>query len=196
MLFFLEGIHPRATFWLDAADKVIKALAVLVGALWTWMNYVRGRIYKRKLEPGVSGEIFSKDGISYLLIACHLKNVGQSLYTIEQKGTGCEIIALSRNDPTRLSVLEVFKDHGWIEPGEQINQPLLQELPDPKTFSALQLNLRIVSHGIEWNDSSIVTSPDIPYPQPQGRHSLINIEVGGRPWPPKSSPWYRTLFRN
>jgi hypothetical protein len=159
-MLFSPEVHPYATFWLDAADKLFKLVAVLVAASWTWMNYSRGRTYKRKLEASVSGEIFFKNGLAYLLAQCRLKNVGQSVYKIQQKGTACTVESLSLKGRTRLNVVSVFTLHEWIEPGELVDDPFVIPIPDTKTFVALRLNLRVVSEGIAWNGISIVKAPD------------------------------------
>jgi hypothetical protein len=162
MLFGGTDVHPYGSFWLDVADKVVKTVALGVGAWWAVMNFKKSRTYTPRLEPSVSGEVFSKDGQTYLLIKCQIKNVGQSVYKIIETGTGCEVITLSKGGRNRISVLRPFrKKHGWIEPGEQISDPFVLRIPDPKTFIALQLDLRIISDGIEWNGSSIIKSPDV-----------------------------------
>lgn len=162
MLFGSDSVHPYGSFWLDVADKGIKALAVAVGAVWTYVNVHRSRTYKRKLEPNISGTIFEKNKGFYLLISCQLKNVGQTKYTIKQEGTYIGVFAIHENgDEQRVSALEIFMDHGWIEPGEQINEPLIAPIPAPQTFIALKLVLRVVSEGVEWNASSIVKTDDL-----------------------------------
>jgi hypothetical protein len=162
MLFGAADVHPHASFWLDVADKVVKAIALIVGASWALMNFKRGRTYSPRLEPKVSGEMFSKAGENYLLVNCRVKNVGQSVYKIEERGTGCEVISLSKSGRKRLDVINPFKDrHGWIEPGEQIEEPFILPIPDPNTFVALKLDLRVVSNKIAWSGSSMVKSTDI-----------------------------------
>lgn len=156
MLLAPPEVHPYANFWLDVSDKALKTLAVLIGGLWTWVNFRKSRTFKRKLEASVSGEIFCQAGRFYLAIVCHLKNVGLGVYEIQQKGTACIVTALKFPENERVRVLAVFEDHQWIEPGEQIDEPILIEVPDPNTFIALRLVLRVVSAGIEWNGKSDV----------------------------------------
>lgn len=159
MLFDSNSVHPYGTFWLDVADKAIKALAVTIGAAWTYNNVRRSRIYARKLEPCVSGTLFEKNGGLYVLISCELKNIGQTKYPIEQKGTYVGAVAISdQGEERRVLALEIFKDHDWIEPGEQISEPQIGPIPDLNTFIALKLVLRVVSGDEEWNVSSIVTA--------------------------------------
>ena len=156
MLLDANSVHPYGSFWLDVADKAIKALAVIVGGAWTYINYVRARTFKRKLESNISGEIFSKNSKFFVLASCRLKNVGQSVYNIQQKGTAVQAIALRDEGRDIVRVCEVFKEHGWIEPGEQIEEPMVIPIVDPSTFVALKLCLRVVSEGVEWNASCIL----------------------------------------
>jgi len=66
------------------------------------------------------------------------------------------------SDATRVNansqaVLEVFKKHAWIEPGEPIEEAFMLQLPAEKLGRvALKLELRIVTGGTEWNADSIV----------------------------------------
>lgn len=159
MLLGSDAVHPYGSFWLDVADKGIKALALIVGATWTIINVHRSRTYTRKLEPSISGTIFEKNGRFYLLISYQLKNVGQTKYTIKQEGTYVGVFAISeKGDEERVSALEIFGDHGWIEPGEEIHETRVVPISDPETFVALKLQLRVVSEGVEWNVSCIANA--------------------------------------
>jgi hypothetical protein len=76
MLFGATDVHPHASFWLYLADKFVKGVALVAGGLWATMNYQRGRTYKQRLEPTVSGEIFSKNGSDYV---CEIADSWQSI---------------------------------------------------------------------------------------------------------------------
>ncbi|MGD0801035.1 MAG: hypothetical protein ABR906_06950 [Terracidiphilus sp.] len=153
--------HADAKFWLDVADAILKFIALLVGATWTWMNYLRGRTYKRKLELGTAGKLFKRNGKLYLSIVCRLKNVGQSKYPIEQVGSACQVLAFIGLKPELFRTYPVFEEHGWIEPGEQIDHPLMMRITvDESKLVGLQIKLIIVSGGIVWTSSCIVEVPD------------------------------------
>jgi hypothetical protein len=153
VIFESPPIHPYASFWLDVADKILKALAVLVAAVWT---YFRADTYRRKIEPSVSGELFSSDGQSYAQVVCSLKNLGESRYVLTQAGTYLSAQVLRPAGREDIPGSEIFKDHGWIEPGEQIDDPIVLCIPDPRTFVAIRLNLRVISRKVEWNASCIL----------------------------------------
>jgi hypothetical protein len=167
---------------LDVVDKVVKVVAVLIAGLWGYLNYRRGRTFERRLEPRISGKVFRSHEAWLLCGLAQLKNIGLSKVTIEQKGTAMVIDDLLLvKDPTgaprveseRIAVLEVFKAHGWIEPGELTEKSFLHALPERANRAAVRLRLRIVSSGIEWNDDTIAeivqesAKPEPPKPATQ-----------------------------
>jgi hypothetical protein len=162
---FLDSasIHPYGSFWLDFADKAIKGLAVIVAGLWTYSNAVRSGAFKRKLEPNISGVLFEVSGQHFLKVEARLKNVGLTNYPIRQRGTAVEVIPLRSSGREPPIISSVFKNHGWIQPGEEIGEPLIFPIEDPRGFVAFEINLRVVSEGeldwvaIEWNAKSVVS---------------------------------------
>ena len=150
---------------LDIIDKVVKILAVLIGGAWAYLNYRRGRTFKKRLELTICGNTISRNGVLLLSGSAQLKNVGLSKVPIQQKGTAILISDLragsSLAEPTEAAeelalVREVFKDHGWIEPGETIEDSFLLQLPANEERIGLKLGLRIVAAHIEWNANAIV----------------------------------------
>ena len=161
MMLTEPDIHANAKFWLEVADAIVKFIALLVGAAWALMNYLRGRTYKRKLELGITGKLFRRNGKLYLSILCRLKNVGLAVYPIKQEGSACQIFAFMGFKPEHVRTYPVFTDHGWIEPGEQIEHPLMVRIAvDESKLVGLQIKLIIVSGEIEWNSSCIIEFPD------------------------------------
>lgn len=85
--------HGSASLWLDVADRVIKFLALLVGAAWTWMHYVRSRSYSKKLALTLEAAIFVKDGL-YLEVTRGLENLGAARHPVKERGTSCTVCAV------------------------------------------------------------------------------------------------------
>jgi hypothetical protein len=166
MLVAPPGQDPsRLSTALDLIDKAVKILAVAIGAGWTYLNYVRGRTFKKRLEPKISGRKVDGKGISFLSGSAQIKNVGLSKFPIEQRGTAILVFDLKPStavkQPTamveeRTTVRSVFKDHGWIEPGETIEESFLLQLPENEQRVAIKLELRVVAAYIEWNANCIV----------------------------------------
>jgi len=148
------------------AGEVVKTLAILFGGVWAYWKFVRGRTFRRRLELTISGTTFERQGACYLSGVVQLKNVGLSRVTIEQQGTAIELFRVrdikSHLIEEDLETLEVFLKHGWIEPGETIEEPFLLVIAEvDETTIGVRLHLRIVSRGIvtraiEWNAGAVV----------------------------------------
>jgi hypothetical protein len=153
----------------DVVKNFATILGVIVGAIWAYFNFFKGRTYKPRLEPKVSGKIISKNETFYLIITVQLKNVGLSDVDIIQKGTALRVFSYlpsgtdksvtSTIKQNRVVTLSVFEKHGWVEPGELIEEQNIVALPKDESV-AFQINLRIVSNGIEWNSVAIIEAPE------------------------------------
>jgi len=165
MLLPLSTESPRLSFLLDVIDKLTKILALVIGAGWAYVNYVRGRTFSKRLEPKIAGKWVQREGRSLLSGSAQIKNVGLSKFPIRQKGTAILVFDLLPSAPVekptdaveeRVRVREVFKQHAWIEPGETVEENFLLQLPDTSSRLAIKLELRVVAADIEWNANSIV----------------------------------------
>ena len=107
---------------LDIVDKVTKVVALLIGGAWAYLNYVRGRTFKKRLELKISAkEVRSNAGL-LLSGAAQIKNVGLSKFPIEQKGTAILFFDLRPSTPTdqptsRPNRMSVFERYSRTMPG-------------------------------------------------------------------------------
>lgn len=157
--------HPYVTL----VDLIFKIAVALIGAAWAWLQYVRGRTFRRRLEPRITGEIFEAEGKHFLTITSSVKNVGLSRAFIIQRGTWIQISIL-QVDATTSSVAEpdvkevgypeVFTTHSWVEPGEEVSDQRLVQLPAKDSRDvAVRLDLRIISHEWRWPPLSSYSEP-------------------------------------
>ena len=159
----------RQSITLDNLEKVATITAVIIGGLWAYFNYFRGRTYKPRLELKVTGNLIRRDETNYLLAVAQLSNVGLSKIKIKQEGTAL-LVSLYQNfdtvtkvlsvDYDHLAAFPVFEYHLWVEPGEQIEEQQLIVLPDLER-PILRVELRIVCQrslfrNIEWKSWSVV----------------------------------------
>jgi hypothetical protein len=153
----------------DVVKNFATILGIIVGAVWAYFNFFKGRTYKSRLEPKVSGKIISKNETFYLIITVQLKNVGLSDVNIIQRGTALRVFSYlpaeteksvtSNIKQNRVATISVFEKHGWVEPGELVEEQNIVVLPKDESI-AFQMNLRIVSNGIEWNSVAIIEPPE------------------------------------
>jgi len=160
----------------EVVQSVCTIAAILVGASWAYFNYFKGRTYRPRLEPKIAGKLSVNDGINYLATTAQLKNVGLSRIKIKQEGTALQVFSYSVETPISkahqlkqeyLAIFSVFDVHGWIEPGEVIEDQNLIVFPNGAQ-PAIRPELRIVSEGIEWNTATIVegvSSMEAPSPK-------------------------------
>jgi hypothetical protein len=149
---------------LDDLEKLFTIVAISVGGVWVYYNYFRGRTYKPRLEPAVSGRSINKGANSYLVVGAKLKNAGLSKIGITREGTGVRVLAYS-SDKRAVSVelmngkwlatLPVFEEDVWVEPGKGIEDQLLVTIPE-NNYSALRVELWVVSGGIECQSVAVV----------------------------------------
>ncbi len=144
----------------EILEKLFTIAAIIVGGAWTYYHFFRGRTFTKRLEPGVTAEYFDRNGSAFVRMTLRVKNVGLSSVRITQKGTGVMVSLETRAPKTQPITWEthgafpVFESHGWIEPGESIEEAQLISLPQDATI-AVRCELRIVSEGLEWNAMTI-----------------------------------------
>jgi hypothetical protein len=182
----VQNATPHSAITLDAIDKVVKVVAVILGGIWTYLNYVRGRTFKRRLEPKISGQISPGVGAGTWMVSgmSQAKNVGLSKVDIEASGTAIVIDDMipgtSKKGVAKIveveipgGVLGVFERHRWIEPGETIEESFAAPLPVRDNRAGVRLRLRIVSRhkifkNVEWNADAIA---ELPKPPCDGSHA-------------------------
>jgi hypothetical protein len=149
----------------DIVQKLFTIAAIIVGGMWAYFNFFKRRTYTMRLEPEVSGEVVTINGVSHLIATIHLKNVGLSKVKIEQEGSALQVLSYEAPASTKnilsadwddLAAFPDFEAHGWLEPGEEVKEERLLVMPR-NGRTAYQLRLRVVSNGIAWKVIDIVT---------------------------------------
>lgn len=161
---------------IDSSQKIITALGIIIGGLWAYIKFFRGRTFRPRLELTNVGKVIRTGPIECLLVKVQLKNVGLSIVKLSLDLTYVEIYLfdtetaepeqeLCRVPWDRPLPYEVFQDHGWIEPGETITDELLFQLPqsgqitcrvDLIVSSRGRSWLFFKSEGLRWNSKSVV----------------------------------------
>jgi len=145
---------------------VVQIVATIVGAVWAYIKFFRGRTFKRRLELGVACLIVSQGDHNYLSTSIQLKNVGLSRLTLKNRTTGLltywslpaevgQEDALEVRWSKSYTFVSAFSSHEYIEGGETINETLLLEvLPAPA--KAYKLILKVTGHGMTWKSKTAV----------------------------------------
>lgn len=173
---------------LGKVSELVRNIATIagfiVGGVWTYYLFIKGRVLKPRLEPKVRGEIVTINQKKYMRASLELKNVGSSEVVFTKEALNLEPFAerahrvvssedadkykLFTTDWESLLPLKVFTRHAWIEPGETIRDEALLEILIDETI-VYRIDFVIFASGITWRATSIV-SPK-PKDQPTGNCS-------------------------
>jgi hypothetical protein len=131
-----SGLLADVKTVVDIVGTTVTAAAVVVGGLWAYFKFVKGRTYRPRLEVGMSGRWRNVDGRKLIHARVAVRNIGASVVTLIHEGTGLRIsvLAVDQDPPpaamawTSMRVFEILKEHEWIEPGETVSDDVLLDL--------------------------------------------------------------------
>ena len=149
--------------WTEAVggvESALTSLAILIGAVWTYFKFFRGRTFRERLEAAVSASPGDIDGVAFLEAVVTVRNVGLSKVPIVQEGSGLRILssdAWATHDGTAPEALtwtwmateSILENHEWVEPGETVTDSLVFRLPSTPA-GPVRLELHVVSEKHEW----------------------------------------------
>ena len=128
----------------------VTAAAVLVGAIWAYYKFVRGRTFKPRLRIEAQAEWLTQFDQLFIHARVCLTNIGASKISVVQQGTGLRISTLQPG-PTgsstrwrRLSTVAIVEHHSWIEPSETISDDVLIGGQGAKSKGIVRLETRVV----------------------------------------------------
>jgi hypothetical protein len=141
-------------------SSIATAGAILVGGVWAYFNFAKGRTYKPRLSVEMMGQWRCVNGRQVFQIRTRVTNIGASKVSLQQSGTGLRISLPAKDQsdspdsfrwepvlttPTdgqpKQRTFVIFKDHEWIEPGETISEDLLLNLAPTPTTVLLETRL-------------------------------------------------------
>jgi hypothetical protein len=144
---------------LDNIEKILRIIAYVIGALWVYFNFWKGRTYRPRIEPTVTGQILNHQGSKFIKILINLKNVGLSKVDVVQSGTALRLLSYdssNKNDPWKhQSTISILSAHNWIEPSETVSEQFLIPFIGPSLI-AVKAELILVSKKTMWETAIIL----------------------------------------
>jgi hypothetical protein len=150
----------------DTFEHVTTGFAFIVAGIWAYRRYVKTREDKPRLEPSITARSVPFGGTQYVLVTLQIRNTGVCDVDISQKGTGLDVSLVTRGSTsgdvvpatwTAPPILEVFKNHQWIEPGETITDQVLLDTPvSEQLILKMELHLYSQKNNVRWQAISIV----------------------------------------
>lgn len=120
-------------------QSLITSLALLIGGIWAYFKFLRGRIYKPRMELNVECQIYlQKNNLVRLHVRVILKNVGLSRVNINRENSAVRIYRVHdleyvdlipdgalKLEWCRIGTFSIFDEHQWIEPSEIIDDQIM-----------------------------------------------------------------------
>jgi hypothetical protein len=153
------------------AQQTVQTLAILVGGVWAYFKFIRGRTFASRAEVSVKGALYSVEDQPIIKATVYLRNTGASKLAAEKEGKivrlyGAKLTNASGSvEWVKLRTNSIFGSHGWIESQETITEELL--LPASSngdaSWSAYKLEAvvlgklgRIRRKGVKWSGDTII----------------------------------------
>lgn len=122
--------------WVDFAETLIPSLAVIIGGVFAYFKFVRGRIFRPRVKIKLSAQWQNIDNKQWLLARIHVKNIGASKILLSQRGTGLRVSVPAQQQPPPPAAAKwdsrglrsILKQHSWIESKEMVSDDLLLDL--------------------------------------------------------------------
>ena len=152
------------TDWADAVAALTQALAILLGGLWAYFKFVRGRTFAHRLELGIDASTVATAQGTGLKVTATVKNVGLTKLTLRlatlslstMRTTGAEI------EESEYQRTRVFAKHQWIEANETITDEALLLVPAEPDLVGARLELEAIESqrwrggGLAWQATTVV----------------------------------------
>jgi len=150
-----EGKSKKS--WSDVAQgaaAIAGIVALIVGGLWAYFLFVKGRTFSNRLEPSAEGELLQVNGKTMVRLKLVVKNAGASVFTFADHPKAVYLYATAAADwvsaanvlwsDPYLRLTRILENHDWIEGGETIVDEVLVSVPDGD-WLAYRLEVRLGS---------------------------------------------------
>lgn len=148
---------------IDNGEKLVKIAAIVVGGLWAYYRFFRGRTFRPRIEMSLTGTQIVLGEKPYLYAVGLLKNVGLSKVEIDPSVSGLRVLSHAPGEDhagvdavawEHAVTLPAFGLHRWIEPGEVVNDHWLLSVPKAKD-PVFRFELRVAGTSTSWSTATV-----------------------------------------
>jgi hypothetical protein len=118
------------------AYNIVTSSAVVVGGVWAYFKFVRGRTFANRAELNVTANFDGSPDQVYFCATVTLKNTGLSRLPLNSDMKAIRIFgaAASEGDAgevkwERISTLPILDQHGWLEAQETVTDTIVYQVP-------------------------------------------------------------------
>lgn len=156
------------TDWADGLASLAQALAIVVGGLWAYFKFLRGRTFASRAELAVAAAPLPGERPA-LKVTATLKNAGLSKLPLRTQAVLLFGVSARPTEENSTATVErkigkarkIFAAHGWVEAGETIADELVLLLPERDGLLAWRVECRVYERrraegGLRWTASVVV----------------------------------------
>lgn len=116
--------------------NIVTSSAVIVGGIWAYFKFARGRTFANRAELSVSTSLGRDPGHSYLCITVALKNAGLSRLPLNNNMKAIRIFHIvgpqddgpGKTEWKRIITLPILEQHEWLEAQETVTDSVVYRL--------------------------------------------------------------------
>jgi hypothetical protein len=121
---------------IEEVNNVVTSAAVVVGGIWAYFKFIRGRTFAHRAELDVTPSLDQSTGASYLSVTVTLKNTGLSKLPLNanMKAVRLSGIAGDASDGLRQAAWRriltspILETHAWLEAQETVTDTVVYSL--------------------------------------------------------------------
>jgi hypothetical protein len=117
--------------WVSAVQNAVQIAAIVIGAVWAYYKFFRGRTFHRRAEVRLDASLLAEASSRAVRAHATLVNTGTADIPLRVKAV--KVLSFKRGDVDEkgrprwadVAIAPVFQDHGWIESQETITDDVL-----------------------------------------------------------------------
>jgi hypothetical protein len=158
--------------WISAVLDLVQIAAIIIGALWAYYKFFRGRIFHKRAEPAAEASLLQTEASFAIRARVTLKNTGSSdiplrvtLISVSTYVAG-DVDEHGRPQWPEVARAHAFRDHESVESQETIVDDLLiplrkEDSPRRQAVLAYRVTCQVYERrrsggGICWTTKTIV----------------------------------------
>lgn len=122
----------------DTVHNIVTSSAVIIGGVWVYFKFIRGRTFAHRGELQVSPVLESNGNSLHLSVTIRFKNTGLSKIPLNPNMTFLYLFGITgntNNGPYPATweeippISQVFDQHAWVEGQESVEDTVVYNLP-------------------------------------------------------------------
>ena len=155
---------------LQDIKTLLEIVAIAGAGIWAYLKFVRGRLFRHKLDLNVEGEFLTIDGSAHVLVRITIRNIGFTSVSFDTECCVLRVFAAEQRpylDFTdaalwhRVATVPLLEDHNWIEPSEVLQEQELIHIHSEPTV-AIRLVANVSDSRSLWGASAIAVRSGSP----------------------------------